>query len=98
MAITETNPPSMARFKLTFEGYEENPSYSSILIDSKDALGHCTVTWTFEGSVGDKLFARWMAVMMDKFVGINYEKGLNNLKELSEGMSTNIPAMEAPTP
>jgi len=96
MAIIETNPPEMARFELIFEGYEDNPSYSSMLIDSTDSLGPCSVTWTFEGSVGDKLFARWMAVMMDKFVGMNYEKGLNNLKELCESMGGEVPVMETP--
>lgn len=94
MQIVEVDPPNMVKYELLFEGYEENPSFSRILLEAPDAIGPTSVTWTFEGNVGDKLFARWMVLLMDKFVGVNYEKGLNNLKERCEGMVNSPPATE----
>lgn len=91
MEIVEVDPPNLAKFKLVFEGYEDNPSYSRMLLEAADAIGPTTVTWTFEGDVGEKLFARWMVLLMDKFVGVNYEKGLANLKARCEGMINDAP-------
>lgn len=88
MEVIKADPSKEVRYKLVFAGYEENPSYSSIMLDAADVAGPTTVTWTFEGSVGDKLFARWMVLLMDKFVGMNYETGLASLKERCEGMVT----------
>ncbi|MEX0326193.1 MAG: SRPBCC family protein [Puniceicoccaceae bacterium] len=94
MEIVEVEAPNRIKYKLTFEGYEDNPSYSRILLEAGNAIGPTTVTWTFEGDVGEKLFARWMVLLMDKFVGMNYEKGLSNLKALCEGMIAAPPEVE----
>ena len=96
MTIVETEAPNLAKYELVFAGYEDNPSYSVISLESADAIGPTSVKWTFEGSVGDKLFARWMVLLMDKFVGANYEKGLNNLKERCEAMITTAPEEAIP--
>ncbi|CUK08780.1 Polyketide cyclase / dehydrase and lipid transport [Ruegeria denitrificans] len=42
------------------------------------------VTWGFESDLGLNPMARWMGLMMDKWVGGDYERGLSNLKELVE--------------
>ncbi len=85
MRITDTLAPSFARYELIFEGYEENPSFTEFKLEGENPSGPTTVTWTFEGDVGDKLFARWMVILMDKMVGASYEQGLAKLKEKCEG-------------
>jgi len=87
MTITEAEAPKHVRYELSFAGYESQPSFSEMILKSDNPMGPTSVTWTFEGDVGDKLFARWLAVLMDKFVGANYEKGLAALKERCETMS-----------
>ncbi len=43
------------------------------------------VTWGFESELGMNPMTRWMGVMMDRWVGGDYERGLMNLKVLVEG-------------
>lgn len=89
MNIIEAIPYREVRYKLVFEGFEDLPSYSSMLLKPGQEPGSTSVTWTFKGTVGNKFFARWMSVMVDKFVGASYERGLNALKiqceEIAEG-------------
>ena len=42
------------------------------------------VTWGFVTDTGYNPMARWMGLMMDGFVGPDYEKGLENIKALAE--------------
>lgn len=43
------------------------------------------VTWSFITDLGMNPIGRWMGLMMDKWVGADYEKGLVSLKGLVEG-------------
>lgn len=43
------------------------------------------VTWTLESDMGAGPVGRWMGLMMDKWVGADYEVGLFRLKTLVEG-------------
>ena len=43
------------------------------------------IIWGFESNLGMNPMMRWMGLMMDKWVGGDYEHGLENLKELVEG-------------
>lgn len=43
------------------------------------------VTWGFTSDLGMNPMSRWMGLMMDKWVGGDYERGLDNLKALVEG-------------
>lgn len=43
------------------------------------------VTWGFTTDLGMNPMARWMGLMMDRWVGADYETGLGNLKALVEG-------------
>ena len=99
MSIIGTNPPNDIRFELIFDGYESEPSHSSFILEGNGMVDPVRVTWTFEGSVGDKFFARWMTLMIDKFIGNSYEKGLQSLKVRCEGMevgSIETPEFESP--
>ncbi len=43
------------------------------------------VTWGFKSELGMNPMSRWMGVMMDRWLGPDYERGLMNLKVLVEG-------------
>ncbi len=45
------------------------------------------VTWGFTSDLGMNPMTRWMGLMMDRWVGSDYERGLDNLKALVEGQS-----------
>ncbi|MEL7151445.1 MAG: SRPBCC family protein [Pseudomonadota bacterium] len=47
--------------------------------------GATRVTWGFETDMGNNPTWRWMGLMMDSWVGADYEAGLANLKTLIEG-------------
>lgn len=100
MRIIEVDGMEHVRFELVFEGYEDNPAYSSLYISDGPDNGTTTVRWTFEGNVGDSFFGRWMTVMVDKFVGPSYEKGLKSLKERCEILALDPEAVfsEVPMP
>jgi hypothetical protein len=87
MAIIEVVPPEVVRFQIIFDGYEDLPSYSAIRISALEGGSRSSVAWSFEGTVGDNFFARWMTVMADKFVGPSYEKGLEALKQRCEALA-----------
>ncbi len=42
------------------------------------------ISWGFESDLGMNPMSRWMGLMMDEWVGSDYERGLSNLKELVE--------------
>jgi hypothetical protein len=44
-----------------------------------------TVTWGFNTDLGNNPMARWTGLMMENWVGKDYESGLANLKALVEG-------------
>ncbi len=47
--------------------------------------GGTEVTWAFQTDMGMNPMGRYMGLMMDKWVGADYEKGLANLKARVEG-------------
>lgn len=50
-----------------------------------DPAGEATeVTWGFRSDMGMNPVARWMGLMMDRWVGGDYERGLQNLKAVVE--------------
>lgn len=53
------------------------------------------ITWSFDQDTGYNLISRYFGLMMEKFIGADYEQGLVNLKALVE--STPAPAFVPPT-
>ncbi|MEM6387231.1 MAG: SRPBCC family protein [Pseudomonadota bacterium] len=49
------------------------------------SAGKTIVTWTLDTDMGAGPMGRWMGLMMDGWVGGDYEAGLANLKSLVEG-------------
>lgn len=52
--------------------------------DLEPVAGGTRLTWGFETKWGNNLIGRYMGLMMDRWVGNEYEKGLQNLKALAE--------------
>lgn len=96
MHIIEAKAPEYVQYKLLFEGYEDNPGFSEMILKAESATGPTTVTWTFQGETGDKFFAPWMGVMMDKLLGPSYEQGLKDLKQTCESQIQTIPGILLP--
>lgn len=78
--IVESQPNTMMRSKLTFDGFD-TPSYATFELEPVD--GGTRVTWSFDANM-DNMVGRYMGLMMDDWVGGDYERGLARLKELAE--------------
>ena len=53
-------------------------------LEEKD--GATELTWGFETELGANPFGRYMGLMLENFVGPDYERGLNNLKAYIESL------------
>lgn len=53
--------------------------------DLAESASSTAVTWSLNSDNGYNPIARWMGLMMDRWVGGDYEAGLANLKKLVEG-------------
>lgn len=53
--------------------------------DLAEQDGKTVVTWGLKADMGSGPIGRWMGLMMDSWVGADYERGLENLKGLIEG-------------
>lgn len=71
---------TMVKNRLSFDGFD-TPSYATFTLESVD--GGTRVTWSFDANL-DTFLGRYMGLMMDKWVGGDYERGLAHLKALAE--------------
>ena len=78
--IVASETDTMVRSKLTFEGFD-TPSYATFKLEP--AEGGTRVTWAFDANM-DTFLGRYMGLMMEKWVGADYDRGLARLKELAE--------------
>ena len=78
--IVASEPTSLVRTKLMFEGFD-TPSYAAFKLEPAD--GGTRVTWAFEANL-DTFMGRYLGLMMEKWVGADYERGLERLEELLE--------------
>ena len=78
--IVDIEPGTMVRSKLTFEGFD-TPSFATITL--APMANGTKVTWAFDANM-ETMLGRYMGLMMDKWVGADYERGLARLKELAE--------------
>jgi hypothetical protein len=82
MEIQKVQPYSEVDFILTFTTPYESSANNTFNLKP---LGDKTeVTWTINGS-GSSAMERWMYLNMDNMLGKDFESGLENLKNLSEG-------------
>lgn len=89
--IIATTPETSVQIRLIFEGFDQ-PSTASFTIvpEGNGSL----VTWAMDSNLGSNPVNRYFGLMMDKYIGKDYEKGLARLKTLAE----NLPPPAAATP
>lgn len=86
--IIESTPDAKVRIRLDFDGFDQ--ASSSTLSIAPDGSGS-VVTWAFDSSVGSDPTHRYFGLLMNKYVGDDYAKGLARLKTLVEGEAGNPP-------
>lgn len=79
--IIATTPESSVQIRLAFVGFDK-PSTATFTI-KPDGSGS-RVTWAMDSDVGSNPINRYLGLMMDKYIGRDYEKGLARLKTLAE--------------
>jgi hypothetical protein len=79
MEITESEPNRNIDLVVNFNGLEGTGAFSVV----PDGSGS-KVTWNFGFDSGTSPLKRWKALMIDGFVGAEYQAGLDRLKEKIE--------------
>ena len=82
MTVTEVQENKLVKTKLLFTKPMEDESQSYWALEPQ---GNSTkVSWVFDDAA-DYPMGRWMGLMMGGMLGKDFDKGLSNLKKLSEG-------------
>lgn len=79
MTITRHEPPSQLELALDFGDMGQSQSQWEFKPQAAGTLA----TWSFHMKL-DGVMNRWLGLMMDSFVGPDYERGLQKLKSLAE--------------
>lgn len=79
--IVESTPDTMVKIRLDFDGFDQASTGTIRIVP--DGSGS-TVTWAFDSSVGSNPLHRWFGLLMQKYVGEDYARGLGKLKTLLE--------------
>ena len=77
LKLTRSEPDKEVAFNLDFEHGKYVSTGTITLAPSSNAV---LVTWTNEGELGRNPVARYFGLFMDKLMGPDFEKGLQNLK------------------
>ena len=78
--IIESEPNSFVRVSLDFGDMgKANASYQL-----KPSGAGTRVVWVFDTNVGNNPLRRWMGLMFDRWIGQDYEEGLERLKKIVE--------------
>ena len=81
MEFTRVEPDKAVEYALVFADFNMRSTGALRL----EPVGNATrVTWTNKGDVGGNPVKHYLAVMMDRLVGPDFEAGLANLKALAE--------------
>ena len=81
MEVTESVPDEHLAVALDFG----DMGTATATWDFEESGGTTTATWGMNADMGAGPVGRWMGLMMDKWVGDDYQRGLENLKALVEG-------------
>jgi uncharacterized protein YndB with AHSA1/START domain len=81
MEFTRVEPDHVVEYVLSFPEYNMRSTGALTL----DPAGTATrITWSMTGDVGGNPLKHYLAMMMDRMVGPDFEGGLANLKALAE--------------
>lgn len=81
MRIVESTAPSHVATQVAFEGFPD-PADAKFTIEPAGENGS-RVTWAFTTALAGPV-ARWFGLLMPKYIGTDYERGLTQLKTLAE--------------
>jgi uncharacterized protein YndB with AHSA1/START domain len=81
MELTRVEPNKRVEYALLFKDFDMKSAGAFSL---SEAGGATQVTWTNGGDVGPNPLRRYVAWLMDRMVGPDFEQGLANLKALAE--------------
>jgi uncharacterized protein YndB with AHSA1/START domain len=81
MEFTRVEPDRVVEYALSFPDFNMRSNGALTLEPSGTAT---RVTWAISGDVGGNPVKHYLAVMMDRMVGPDFEGGLANLKALAE--------------
>lgn len=79
IVVSEVN----ARVESDLDFGDMGTAKAAVLLDPNGSATN--VTWILVADMGNNPVGRWMGLMMDDWVGADYEIGLSNLKVLVEG-------------
>lgn len=82
--IIETQPHSLVRIRLVFDGFEGDGYTASYAIEPVGADAS-RVTWSFDAQYNG-VIGRYFGLLTDAMLGPDYDEGLANLKSLVEGL------------
>jgi Polyketide cyclase / dehydrase and lipid transport len=77
--IVESTPSELIRTRLDFGGQLAEATFRF-----EPADGGTRVTWGFDCDTGNNPIMRYVGLMLDDWIGADYEKGLAKLKEVME--------------
>jgi uncharacterized protein YndB with AHSA1/START domain len=81
MELTRADAPGLVEYKLYFPDFNSTSSGKITLVPSGAGT---KVSWSNEGDMGGNPLMHYMALMMEKMVGPDFESGLKNLKTIAE--------------
>lgn len=81
LKLTRAEPASGIGYELSFDN---GSMRSEGAITMEKVAGAVRVTWSNHGSLGKNPVNRYLGLMMDSWVGPDFEKGLSNLKQRAE--------------
>jgi uncharacterized protein YndB with AHSA1/START domain len=81
MEFTRVEPNHVVEYALTFPEYNMR-STGALTMEPDGAATR--ITWAMSGDVGGNPLKHYLALMMDRMVGPDFEAGLANLKTLAE--------------
>lgn len=79
--IIESIPNERVKSTLQFGGYQ-NPSTATFTLTPQE--GGTKVTWAYDTSTGYDIVSRYFGVVLDRWIGPEYELGLATLANLAE--------------
>jgi hypothetical protein len=79
--ITSSTPDQRVETALDFGGQGTATAWFDLVPEGSGTA----LTWGLDADMGNNPIGRWMGLMMDGWVGTDYEAGLANIKALAEG-------------
>ena len=81
-AIVESRPYEMVRVKLDLDGQGGTTAQFTLVPEGEATR----ITWALDADLGVNPIGRYFGLMLDRWVGPDYEKGLAGLKTLAESL------------